>query len=101
MNQGGVDLLSTFGFWYIGFALEIHSDLPNLCTQETIKLEPFAIKLFRRRVRQGDVVANSNVEAAPGILVAPFLGDTFMSTAKCLTTLFEIEQEIMALAIVG
>lgn len=51
-----------------------------------MQVEPFARKSFRRWFQRGDVIGKSGVKAAPGILVAPYAGDEFISAARYLTS---------------
>lgn len=70
-KQKNVDVLFTINAQYVGFTSRVLSDLPNVCTKEPMELEHFATKISCRKIRQGDVVKNLKVKAAPRVLVVP------------------------------
>lgn len=80
----------TFHYWWSTRWTHLpgSSDLPKLCPIKARKLGPFATKLSRRRVYEGDIVETLAVEAAPckalGILAVSYAGGNCYSQPNTL-----------------
>lgn len=66
-----MDVFFTVDFHYVGVTSQVLSGFPKLCDKETMKLDLFVTKPYRRWVLRGSDVENSGVKTAPWVLVEP------------------------------
>lgn len=80
---------------YVKVASHVLPDLLKLGGKETRVLEPVNMKHAGRWVRGGEFVRMKGVEAAPRILVVPYLGNELKSAAKYVTPSFETKKKFL------
>lgn len=98
-RKGQLHCLSSLDVKYVGIASTVLIAIPKMCARETSELDPFHATPKRRWNRRGELVSKEGILMSDKTIIAPFSGQSHISSGKFYTPSFENDTEFLRAAV--